>query len=121
MDRSSNRPCQPSNPRRRQAQFLCAKHLKSADSQQRSNGRSPRHVLSGIAVRHGFIGSCEYTDLTAVHLMSCKLFDVVVNNQLSLGIGTSVSFRYELFPDQLSSFGVKVGVVNGEVYTTCTE
>lgn len=119
---SSNRPCQPSNPRPLRAQFLYAKYLRSVDSQQRLNGHFPRHVLSKIVVRQGFMGALDiYTDLAAVHLMFCKPVDVVVKDQLSLGIGASVSLRYELFPNQLPSFGVKVRIVNGEVYTTCTK
>lgn len=51
--------------------------------------------------------------------MSCKLVNVLVNNQLNLDTGVSVSLRYELFPNQSPSFGVKVRVMDGEVDTTC--
>lgn len=62
-----------------------------------------------------------YTDLAAIHFMFCKPVDVVVRDKLGLGVRASVSLRYELFPDQFPSFGVEVGVVDGEVYTTCSK
>jgi hypothetical protein len=69
-----------------------------------------------------FMGAVDvYTNLAAVHLMFCKPVDVLVRDKLGLGVGASVSLRYELFPDQFPSFGVEVGVVDGEVYTTCSK